>query len=154
MTIFAYLHVISAMAWLGGGLLFVSTLAPSTRRMTPAASLEFLATAVPRMTRYFFMAATSTVIFGPSLFLTIPSYSPLIYAGIATGLAAYIEVLLELRLFTRISNLAREALKGGPSNPPSAELQRALRHGRIGTLSTVLLRGVTLMFMVYSGYPF
>ena len=33
-TIFAYLHIISAMGWLGCGVLFVSTLAPATGKMS------------------------------------------------------------------------------------------------------------------------
>ncbi len=153
-TIFAYLHIISAMGWLGGGVLFVSTLAPATGKMSERARLEFLATAVPRLSWYFFVVATSTIVFGPSLLVTIPDFSPYLWAGIVTGLAAYLVMLFDFRLFGRISRTAKELVSGGQTGAPPPEFLRALREGRISTILTVLLLVVTLMFMVYSGYPF
>ena len=153
-TIFAYLHIISAMGWLGAGILFVATLAPATGKLSLPARLEFLATVVPRMTRYFLIVATSTVVFGPALLLTIPDYSPYLYVGIATGLTAYLVVLYDFRLFGRVSTMAREMIDRPTAGGPSAEFLRLLREGRISTILTVVLLMVTLMFMVYSGYPF
>lgn len=153
-TIFAYLHILSAIAWLGAALLFVSTLAPGIGKMSTRSYLEFMATVVPRMSRYFAMAATSTVLFGPALLATIPSFSPLLQVGIVTGLAAYVEVLLEVPTFRKIAQQARELTNAGHSGPLPAEFGKALRKGRIGTIITVALLLTTLVFMVYSGYPF
>lgn len=153
-TVFAYLHIISAMGWLGAAILFVSTLAPATADLSSAARLEFLARVVPKMTRYFLVAATSTIVFGPALLVTIPDYSPFIDVGILTGLAAYLVMLYDVRLFGKVSKMAKDMLQGAPSGSPSPEFLRLLREGRMSTILTVVLLVVTLMFMVYSGYPF
>lgn len=153
-TVLAYLHIISAMAWLGAAILFVSTLAPATKLLSRSAYLEYLATVTPRMSRFFFMVATSAVVFGVALLLTIPDFSPYIGVGIATGAAAYIAMLADVRTAAKVSHIAGEMVKGGQTGFPSAELARELRMIRIGTVSTVVLLVVTLMFMVYSGYPF
>jgi Na+(H+)/acetate symporter ActP len=92
-TILTYLHVILAMGWLGGAVLFLSVIAPGLRSLGPAASLEFLAKVGPRATWFFIGAATSTVIFGPALFFTLAGDFPAthgIYIGIILGLIAYL----------------------------------------------------------------
>lgn len=73
---------------------------------------------------------------------------------VATGLTAYLTVIWEVRHFTKISRMAKDAMKSGQTGPPPAEFLKGLRMGRISTLATVLLLAITLMFMVYSGYPF
>ncbi len=153
-TVFAYLHILSAMGWLGGAILFVSSVAPMARRMSPPATLEFLATVVPRVSRFFLVIATLTVIFGPALLLTIPDFSPVIYIGVALGLASYVDALFVVWTFSKLSKTAGEMLKSRKAGPPPADFLRRLRIGGLGTVSIVLLLMTTLMFMVYSGYPF
>lgn len=153
-TVIAFFHIISAMGWLGGAILFTSALTPGVRRLSPAASVEFFAVVVPRLTRYFLIVVFSTVIFGPLLFLTIPDESQYIYGGIATGFTAFLIVLSEVPSFNRLVGMAQEMLKSGHSGPPPDEYVRLLRRVRITTLATVILLVATLMFMVYSGYPF
>lgn len=99
------------------------------------------------------MAATSAAGFGVALLLTVPDFSPYIGVGIVTGLAAYIAMLVDARTSTKVTCIAGDLLKGSEPGSPSAELERELRSIRIGTVSTVLLLVVTLMFMVNSGYP-
>ncbi len=153
-TVLAYLHIISAMGWLGGAILFVTTIAPAARKMSPPATLEFLATVVPRVTRFFAMVATSTLIFGLLLVVTIPDYASLLQVGILTGLAAYIVALLTVRIFSKLTKTAKEMIASKQPRPPSAEFLRRLKNGGLASLTVVLLLVVTLMFMVYSGYPF
>ena len=152
-TVFAYLHILSAIGWLGGAILFVSSVAPLVRRMSPPATLEFLATVVPRVTRFFLIIATSTVIFGPLLLLTIPDFTPVLWVGVALGLAAYIDALFTVWTFTKLTKTAKEMLKNRQAGPPPPTFLRQLRIGGIGTVTIVLLLTVTLMFMVYSAYP-
>jgi Na+(H+)/acetate symporter ActP len=66
-TALAYLHVLAAMGWLGGAILFVSSIAPGLRSLSPTASLEFLAKVGPRSTRFFAGTATATIVFGLAL---------------------------------------------------------------------------------------
>ncbi len=153
-TVIAFFHIISAMGWLGGGILFTSALAPGVRRMSPAASIEFFAVVVPRLTKYFYAVVFSTVIFGPLLFLTIPDESSFIYGGIATGLTAFLLVLSEVPTFRKLTRMAQDMQKSGHPGPPPTDYLKALRRVGISTMVTVLLLVATLVFMVYSGYPF
>ncbi len=153
-TILAYLHIISAMGWLGGAVLFVSTLAPALRTLSPASSLDFIANAVPKLTRFFLMVATSTIVFGPALLLTIPDYSQFIYVGIALGLAAYVDALLTIRAFHRLSRMAKGMMQGSQTASSPADFQKAAKGAGLMATSIVVLLLLTLMFMVYSGYPF
>ncbi len=153
-TILAYSHIVSAVGWFGGALLFVTAVSPPLRRLGPAASLEFLVKVVPRVTNYFILLATSTIIFGPLLLLTIPDFQWTIYLGIATAVTAYIGVMITVHYFHRAISLAKEMMKGGQAGPPPVEFQKSLRNGGIGALSVLILLVITEMFMVYSGYPF
>ncbi len=152
-TVLAFAHIISAIAWFGAAILFVSTLGPSIRTLSRPAHLEFLATVVPRMTWYFFAAATSTVVFGLALLLTIPDYSPYIFVGVGTAAATYTLILLEIPLFARMSREAGEILKAGQAGGPlPSNFVKKIRRVGFTTLLTVLLLGATLVFMVYSGF--
>lgn len=153
-TAIAYLHILSAIGWLGGAILFVSTVAPMVQRMSPPATLGFLATVVPRVSRFFLIIATSAIITGPLLLLTIPDFSPVLWVGIVLGLAAYLVALFTIWTFTKLTKTAKEMVKGGRAGPPPPEFLRQLKVGGIGTVTIVLLLTVTLMFMVYSGYAF
>ncbi len=151
-TIFAYFHIISAMAWLGGAILFVSTVGPVSRRLSRGAQLEFLATFIPRGTRYFVGAATSAIVFGIALFLTIPDFSPYLYIGMATALITYLLILSELPDFAKIGRIAAELAKAVPPPELPAEFRKAQKRTIVTTAATVVLLAVTLGFMVYSGF--
>ncbi len=152
-VVIAYFHIFSAIAWLGAALLFTSTIAPVTRRLSPLVRLEFLASTGPPLRRYFFGAATSTVAFGLALYLTIPDFSPYLYVGMASAGATYVLILTELPLFKRIETRAEQVLKEGPATDPlPADLLRDVRTGGITTVATVVLLVFTLVFMVYSGF--
>ncbi len=130
-TVFAYLHIFFAIGWFGGAILFVSAVAPMVRRMSPAASLEFLATVVPRVTRFFLIIATLAVIFGPLLFLTIPDFSSVLYVGIVLGFAGYLDALFTVWTFSKLTKTAKEIVNGrraGP--PPSSRVPHACPEGR------------------------
>ncbi len=122
--------------------------------MSQSGTAEFFAVVAPKLTRYFLVVVVSTVIFGPLLFLTIPDESPLIYGGIASGLAAFLLVMSEVPVFGRLTKMAQEMLKSSHSGPLPDQYQKDLRRAGISTVATVVLLVVALMFMVYSGYPF
>src|SRR2546425_6935937 len=93
-TILAYLHIISAMGWLGGAVLFVSAVAPGLRAMSPTARLEFLSKIWPRATRFFIGSFTATNVFGPALLFSFPSaFTPTIIAGLTLRLIAYLDAI-------------------------------------------------------------
>lgn len=153
-TILTYLHVISAMGWLGGAVLFLSVIAPGLRALSPGASLEFLVKVGPKSTRFFIGAATSTIIFGLALFFALqgdfPGYG--IYAGVTLGLLAYLTAMLgAVPAFSKADRLAKDMLSNPPSGPPPAEFTGALRRGGISLTIIVVLLLLAVIFMVASG---
>src|SRR2546425_6735368 len=94
-TILAYLHIISAMGWLGGAVLFVSAVAPGLRSLSPMARLEFLSKVGPRATRFFIGSSTAPIVFRLLLLFSFPrAFSTTINVGLTLGLISYFEPLL------------------------------------------------------------
>lgn len=155
-TVLAFLHIISAMGWLGGAILFVSVIAPGLRSISPMASLEFLAKVGPRATRFFIGAATSTIIFGLLLLFSFSvDFGWKLDAGITIALIAYvIALVVTVPSFRKADRLAKEALASGQAGPPNPELPKAIKRGGVATTIVVLLLIVALAFMVGTGFPF
>jgi hypothetical protein len=143
------------MGWLGGAILFVSSIAPGLRLLSPTASLEFLAKVGPRSTRFFAGTATATIVFGLALLGVVPGLlGTNLMAGVGIGLIAYVTAIITMVSFRKADHIAKQLLAGGQSGPPSPELAKALKRGGIAVAITVLLLIVALMFMVVTGFPF
>ena len=156
-TILAYLHIISAMGWLGGAVLFVSAVAPGLRSLSPTARLEFLSKVGPRAVRFFIGSSTATIVFGLALLFSFPgAFSTTITAGLTFGLIAYLDaILVSIPSLRKADHLAKEMLASGQAGgPPSPELAKALKRGGIGATTVVVLLVITLIFMVTAGFPF
>jgi uncharacterized membrane protein len=154
-TALAYLHVLAAMGWLGGAILFVSSIAPGLRSLSPTASLEYLAKVGPRATRFFAGTATATIVFGLALLGVVPGLlGTNLMVGVGIGLIAYVTAIITMVSFRKADHIAKQLLAGGQSGPPSPELAKALKRGGIAVAITVLLLIVALMFMVVTGFPF
>jgi len=156
-TILAYLHIISAMGWLGAAVLFVSVIGPGLRSLSPTARLEFLSKVGPRGTRFFIGTSTSTIVFGLALLFSFPgAFNTTITAGLTLGLIAYLDaILVSIPSFRKADHLAKEMLASGQAGgPPSPELAKALKRGGIGVTTVVVLLVITLIFMVTAGFPF
>src|SRR5437667_9440441 len=84
------LHVGSIIAWMGGATLFVSVLAPSLRRMSPASRGEFTVSVLPSYMRFIGGSSIVAAVAGLALYAYItqvatsfaPSSSGLIYIQI------------------------------------------------------------------------
>jgi hypothetical protein len=155
-TILAYLHVFAAMGWLGGAALFLSVIAPGLRKLSPGASIEFLAKVGPMATRFFIGSATGTIVFGLALYfvLTFPPGSG-IFLGILFGLAAYVDALVvAVPGFRKADHLAQDMMKNAQGGSPPPAFQKAIRRGGLGVASTVVLLVIALLFMVAAGFPF
>ena len=156
-TILAYLHIISAMGWLGGAVLFVSVVGPGLRSLSPTARLEFLSKIGPGATRFFIGSSTATIVFGLGLLYAFQgASSTTISVGLALGLIAYLDaILFAIPSLRKADHLAKEMLASGQAGgPPSPELAKALKRGGIGVATVVVLLVITLMFMVAAGFPF
>ncbi len=153
-TVLAYLHVIFAVGWMGGAILFLSVVTPGARTLSPGALLEFITKVVPRSTRYFAVVATATVIFGLGLAIALPGIfgTTLIY-GMALGLVAYLFAIYTMSVFHKVETLARAHLKSGQMGPPPQELFSALKRGGTMVILTVSLLFLVIGFMILSGFP-
>lgn len=150
-----FLHIVSAMGWLGGVMFFLSAVGPGVRSFTPPASLEFLTKVGPKQIRFFAGAATATIIFGLGLlfatfgadFSAWPGY---IEVGFSLGLIAYLIALtVTVPTFRKVDRIARQMM-GGPPGPPPPEFPKLLRRANLAAVAVALILMLTLVFMVGS----
>src|SRR5713101_4123679 len=108
-TVLAYLHVLAAMGWLGGAILFVSSIAPGVRSLSPTASLEYLAKVGPRSTRFFAGTATGTIVFGLALLAVVPGlFETSLMVGVGIGLIAYATAIVTMLSFRKADQIAKQ----------------------------------------------
>jgi len=63
-VVLATLHILFAIAWLGGGVMFGMIIAPALASLTPGASREFFVRIGPRVVRFFQVVPVLTILFG------------------------------------------------------------------------------------------
>ncbi len=165
-TALAYLHIIAAMGWLGGLVLFISEVTPGLRSLSSTAYMEFLSKVGPRTANFFIRVSTGTIVFGLTLLyffingdFSLLSFSTAfgadISVGLTLGLIAYLSAnLLAIPALKKAVRLAKDMLASGQPGPPSPEFVKALRRARLGGAGVLVLLVITLMFMVASGFPF
>lgn len=158
----AFGHILSAVAWLGGGILTGFVLGPSMSRLSPPAALEFNARVLPRMLRYIGASIGSTFLFGLLLlyelygsnfssFMTT-STGHEIAAGVVFGvLAAVVAMAVTFPSFRRIARLSEEALKSSPPTP-SPEMAKYGSRARLGAMIATVLLLLALAMMVAAGF--
>ncbi|HZY69563.1 MAG TPA: hypothetical protein VFF67_01100 [Thermoplasmata archaeon] len=160
-AILAWLHVVSAMAWLGGGVMFGFVLTPGLRKLPPAVSGPFLIGIGPRVARFFQVVAGTTVLFGLLLLWNLggaallnpaTTYGLELTLGTATALVAFViaEALAVPKTLKVISILRNAA--NSPGQPAPAELAVAMRTAGMFATLTVLLVILTSVFMVAAGF--
>jgi uncharacterized membrane protein len=97
------LHVGSIVAWMGGAALFVSVLAPSLSKMSPASRAEFIVSALPRYMQFVAGSAIVGIVAGLLLYgyatsvgpplAPTDSGAPYVQAGAVLGLVVLIIAL-------------------------------------------------------------
>jgi uncharacterized membrane protein len=160
-AILAWLHVVSAIMWLGGGIMFGMIIAPTLSKFSPAASGEFLVRVGVRVGRFFQVVAGTTVLFGLLLLWNVGGFS-LLDPSTTYGLELTIGVTFALLAFVvseffavppvlKAVRLIKEMQASGAHEPP-AELARTLRiSAQTASLTLVLLIGASI-FMVAAGF--
>ena len=160
-AILSYGHILSAMGWLGGGILTTFVVAPNLRKLPSAAALEFNAKVLPRLLRFVQMMIGSTFLFGILLFYYIfnGSFSSLsstsegmeLYLGIFIALMTAVLVwTVTLPSFKRVIKISSELLQGGQQAPPP-DLAKYGNRARMGSTVAILLLLVVLATMVSVG---
>ncbi|HXQ94518.1 MAG TPA: hypothetical protein VN864_05045 [Thermoplasmata archaeon] len=159
--ILAWGHVISAIGWLGGGMVFVFVVAPALSRMSPASSGEFLVKVVPGVVRFFQVFAGLTILFGflllynmggSSLLTNSTFYGVDLSVGIVLALAAFVvsefvAAPLQLKAVRQIQGM----LASGSHTPP-AEFPRTLQLASYTAILTAVLLILTSICMVGAGF--
>ena len=164
LTILAFGHVLSAMGWLGGGILTTFVLGPNLRKLPPAAALEFNAKVLPPIIRFVQVMIVATFLFGVFLLyafydgnfstLSTTSQGMELEAGVLLALAAAgVAFSLTVPSFNRIIKIAKGLLQGG-QRPPPPELMKYAKRARTGSLVGVSLLLVVLAMMVSAGFGF
>ncbi len=161
-TVLAYAHILSAMGWLGGGILFGFVIAPKFAKLSLPASRDFFLTIQPGIIRFFQVVAGLTVVFG-LLLLYVMTYNNTAQLSFSTGwgfdvltgagvavVAFVLSEFVAVPAFKKVVHLYGQIAPDG-SNVP-AELPRVARSaGMMATVATFLLL-VTMGFMVAAGF--
>ncbi len=156
-----YAHILSAMGWLGGGILFGFVIAPRFSKMGLAGSRDFFVTVQPSVIRFFQIVAGLTVLFGVLLLYVTTasggaqlsasnSWGLDIMVGMAVAAVAFvISEFVAVPAFLRLVELHRKMPADG-SNVPAELPRTARRAGMMATTATLLLL-VAMAFMVAAG---
>ena len=155
-AVLTFLHIASAMGWLGGAIFFLSAIGPSVRTFTPAASLEFLIKVGPRQIRFFAGAASATLIFGLGLLFAtfgsdVSTWPGYIEVGFSLGLIAYlVAMLVTIPTFRKVDKIAHQMMANPQAGPPPPEFPKLLGRANLAAIAVVVILLGTLVFMVSS----
>jgi len=162
-TILAYAHVLSAVGWLGGGLLTAFVVGPGLQKVSAPSRLEFMARVMPGILRYILGMIVGTLLFGLLLLYFMvngdfSALSPSTPFGIAisTGMTlavvtAIVGVTVMVPSFRRVISIAEQVLKSG-QQPPPPELMKYSKRARMGSIAGVVLLLLVLLLMVSAGF--
>jgi uncharacterized membrane protein len=160
-AILAWLHIISAISWLGGGIMFGVIIAPMLSKFSPPAAGEFLVRVGPRVGRFFQVFAGTTILFGLLLLYNVGGIGLLTFSntygieltvGVIFALAAFVvSEFFSVPPLLRAVRLVKEMQSSGRHEPP-AELPRALKVAGATAMLTLILLLLTSAFMVAAGF--
>ncbi|OLD02277.1 MAG: hypothetical protein AUJ07_10195 [Crenarchaeota archaeon 13_1_40CM_3_53_5] len=142
------LHVGSIVAWMGGAALFVSVIAPSLGKMSPASRAEFITSALPRYLRFVGGSSVIAIIAGLSLYAyATPSGSGAIYVQSGAGLGLVVLIIalgVMIPSGRRLVSLVGQMSK--PQTTPPSESSAAMTIASLQKRLTMAGRlGVTLL---------
>jgi uncharacterized membrane protein len=147
-------HILSAMGWLGGGILTTFVVGPGLRGLSPASNIEFTAKVMPKILRFVQIMIGSTLLFGVLLYLYLgftPSFggANTLYAGIGLALVTTAIVFsLTVPSFRKVIKMAQERLDSGAQGPPPPEMMKYGKRARQGSLIGVALMLIVLATMI------
>ena len=143
--------------------MFAVVVGPALARLSPQSSGEFFVKVVPRVARFFQIAAASTILFGLLLLydftngnfgLLSPSssFGLNLTIGLSVGFIAFLmSEFVAVPPLQKVIRIIREMQSSGQHQPP-LELPKAIRKATITANLTVLLLLLSLVFMVFAGF--
>jgi len=158
-AVLAWLHILSAIGWMGSAMFLAMVLGPSTRELPPPSRRDLVLRLFPRFIRYVTVFATLTLVFGVLLGVVLVSdggdlLSPSttwglrIIIGASIALVAYALALsLGLRSARNILGLL-EKPRQDQQEVQALEMAKLTRRLRLAAATVTLLLSVSLIFMV------
>ena len=155
-AILAWLHILSAIGWMGSAMFLAMVLGPSTRELPPPSRRDLVLRLFPRFIRYVTIFATLTLVFGVLLGMGLVSdgsdvLSPStnwglrIIIGASLALVAY---ALALAVGLRSARGILRLLEKTPQEVQAFEMAKLTRRLRLTAATVTLLLSVSLIFMV------
>lgn len=157
-TIVLWLHIISAIGWLGSVMLFSMIIGPGLAKLSPESRGDFVLTIVPKYVRYSVTFAVLTLIFGVSSLVVLANgnfsmmapttpFGMYISAGVLFALIAF---AVGLGVAIPAANQSVKILKtiAVSSGPPPPELKAASDRMRMGSAITMVLLVLVTVMMV------
>ncbi|MDA4124222.1 MAG: hypothetical protein OK438_02035 [Thaumarchaeota archaeon] len=160
-AILAWFHIVSAIGWLGGGIMFAFVVGPALAKLSPPSSGEFLVKVVPRVVRFFQIFAGTTILFGVLLLYSLgslplldpsTSYGVNLSIGLSIGFVAFlISEFVSVPIQVKAINMIKEMQASGQHQPP-ADFPKTLKRASDTATLTVLLLVLASVFMVAAGF--
>lgn len=157
-TVVLWLHIVSAVGWLGAAMVFAMVVAPALATVSPQTRLEFFEKVVPRYVRYVVVFSLATLLFGVATVLVIVNgdYSMMSMSTsfglyVSTGaLLALVAAALGLGVVSptalKMSRLAK-SLVANPG-PPPPEFMALGKRLRLASTSAMLVLVLVVLLMV------
>jgi uncharacterized membrane protein len=157
-----WLHVISAIGWLGAAMVFAMILSPVLPKMTAAGRGEFIIKVLPKYATYVTLLILSTLVFGGSLALYLVytgsafsfssqwGLSIMAGAGIAL-LVAVIGLGIIIPAMKKMVKIVKD-MQANPAAAPSPELPKIQRRMRVGSMIGLVLLFLVVIFMVTAAW--
>lgn len=158
-SVLAFLHIVSAIAWMGGIVFFLSAVGPGVRSFSPAATMEYLAKVGPRQVRFFTAMSTATIVFGLGLLYAVygsdmSAWPTSIEIGFGLGFIAWLIAMVVTVPTTRKAVRIAKQVMANPGNPPPPEFAGVMRRANLAAVTVVLILIVTAIFMVGTAFPY
>jgi uncharacterized membrane protein len=159
-SVLLWLHLVSAIGWLGSVMVFGMLIGPTLPTLSPATRGELIVKLFPKYVRYLQVFTLITPIFGVGLALYVSRgsftvFNPQIYGdfGLFISIGAFLSVVAWVMVFgvlsptaRKIVRLTKESMSG--SGPSSPELAKASSRLRITAASGMVVLLVIVACMV------
>ena len=160
-AVLLWLHVVSAVGWMGAAMVFAMLIGPTLPSLTPSARGELIVKLLPKYITYAELFTLVTPIFGLGLALYISHgsfavFSPATYGnfGLFISIGAFLSVVAWVISFGlvaptghKIVSITKEMMKN-PGSPPPPELQKASTRLRIASTTGLVVLFIILVCMV------
>lgn len=158
-AVLAWLHILSAIGWMGSAMFLAMVLGPSTRELPPPSRRDLVLRLFPRFIRYVTIFATLTLVFGVLLGMGLLSdgsdvLSPSTTWGLRIIIGASLALVAYALAFAVGLRSARGILRLLEKTPQAQqevqafEMAKLTRRLRLTAATVTLLLSVSLIFMV------